>query len=100
MVEIKAASLNYRDLLQARVDAGLIPLSDGAGIVAAVGPGVRDVRSGLRVAIGFMPGWVEGAFSALKQASALGGAGGGRRAGGAHQRAGRRRRADPPRDEL
>ena len=75
VVDLRAASLNYRDLLQAGTDAGLIPLSDGAGVVSAVGPDVAAVAVGDRVVIGFMPGWVEGGFTAAKQATALGGAG-------------------------
>ncbi len=51
----------------------LVPLSDGAGLVAAVGPGVAGRRVGDRVAIAFMPTWTDGAFSAAKQAEALGG---------------------------
>ena len=75
VVELRAASLNYRDLLNARANAGLIPLSDGAGIVGAIGEGVRGWAPGDRVAIGFMPGWIEGPFSQAKQATALGGDG-------------------------
>ena len=46
-VRVRAASLNYRDLLTVegsynpRQPLPLVPLSDGAGEVAAVGPGVR-----------------------------------------------------------
>ncbi len=75
IVDVKAASLNYRDLLECKRGAGIVPLSDGAGIVSAVGAGVGGLHAGSRVVIGFMPGWVEGPFSAAKQASALGGAG-------------------------
>jgi NADPH:quinone reductase-like Zn-dependent oxidoreductase len=79
VVAIKAATLNYRDLIVRSGDYGtaqkddLIPLSDGAGIIAAVGAGVADRRVGDRVAIGFMPGWLDGPFTAAKQATALGG---------------------------
>lgn len=79
LIDLKAATLNYRDLIvrdgryggEQRAD--LIPLSDGAGVIAAVGDGVAADRIGQRVAIGFMPHWTEGPFSAAKQASALGG---------------------------
>ncbi len=74
-VAIRAASLNYRDLLQAASQPGLIPLSDGAGVVRAVGEGVPGWRVGERVVIGFMPGWVDGGFSQARQATALGGDG-------------------------
>lgn len=73
VVALRAASLNYRDLLVSGSTAGIVPLSDGAGIVSAVGPGVEGWRAGDRVVIGFMPGWAEGPFSAAKQASSLGG---------------------------
>lgn len=75
VVEIAAASLNYRDLLVAAQSPGLVPLSDGAGTIVESGDGVAPQRVGERVAIGFMPGWIEGAFSEARQASALGGAG-------------------------
>jgi len=75
VVEIKAASLNYRDQLQSAASPGVIPLSDGAGIVREVGAGVTRWRIGDRVVIGFMPGWIDGAFSEAKQASSLGGGG-------------------------
>lgn len=75
IVRIKAASLNYRDLLQARFSKGHIPLSDGAGVIEAVGSGVEGWTVGDRVVIGFMPGWAEGPLTASKAASALGGDG-------------------------
>ncbi|MFY7960889.1 MAG: zinc-dependent alcohol dehydrogenase family protein [Elsteraceae bacterium] len=73
LIDLKAASLNYRDLLQAGSVSGIIPLSDGAGLVAAVGAGVSVWKPGDRVVIGFMPGWVDGEFSQAKQDSSLGG---------------------------
>jgi len=55
-VRLRAASLNYRDLMIAAgtyfggpVDADVIPLSDGAGVVDAVGPGVTRFEEGDRV---------------------------------------------------
>ena len=57
LVRIKAASLNYRDLMIARghymggpVAANTIPLSDGAGEITAVGTAVTRFRVGERVA--------------------------------------------------
>jgi NADPH:quinone reductase-like Zn-dependent oxidoreductase len=53
VVRVKAASLNYRDLMIAtgRYSRGakylLIPLSDGAGEIAAVGSGVRTMNRAL-----------------------------------------------------
>lgn len=79
LVDLKAATLNYRDTIVRDGRYGgdqrsdLIPLSDGAGIVSAVGAGLTSRKVGERVAIGFMPTWSDGAFSATKQAEALGG---------------------------
>ena len=78
-VDVKATTLNYRDTIvqegqySGEQKADLIPLSDGAGVISAVGEGVPASRIGERVAIGFMPGWLEGPFSAAKQATSLGG---------------------------
>jgi NADPH:quinone reductase-like Zn-dependent oxidoreductase len=52
----------------------LIPLSDGAGEVLAVGPGVARVKPGDRVAGIFMQQWIEGPPDDAKAASAMGGA--------------------------
>lgn len=79
LVDLKAATLNYRDTIVqegrygGEQKADLIPLSDGAGVIADVGEGVPRTRVGERVALGFMPGWTEGPFTAAKQAGALGG---------------------------
>jgi NADPH:quinone reductase-like Zn-dependent oxidoreductase len=79
-VRVRAASLNYRDLLVAtgaydpRIKMPLIPLSDGAGEVAAVGEGVTRLRVGDRVANLFMTKWKEGELTAEKGMSALGAA--------------------------
>jgi NADPH:quinone reductase-like Zn-dependent oxidoreductase len=80
LVRIRAASLNYRDLLIVKGRYGrnlplpLIPLSDGAGEVAEVGPGVTRFKPGDRVAATFMIAWLEGGPSEEKARSALGGA--------------------------
>ena len=56
LVRVRAASLNYRDQMVVNdtyftpTTRDLIPLSDGAGDVAAVGSGVSRVRVGDRVA--------------------------------------------------
>jgi len=79
-IKVHATSLNYRDLLvasgryPARSDATLIPLSDGAGEVVAVGAGVTRFKVGDRVAGTFFQGWSGGAVSAEFTAHALGGA--------------------------
>jgi NADPH:quinone reductase-like Zn-dependent oxidoreductase len=78
LVRIEATSLNYRDLLVLRgqlgaAREGLIPLSDGAGRVVAIGPEVTHWRLGDRVAPIFYPEWIGGAYREAYGASALGG---------------------------
>src|SRR5262249_5026446 len=53
----------------------MVPLSDGAGEVAAVGQGATRFKPGDRVAAAFMPGWVSGAPTEAKARSALGAGG-------------------------
>lgn len=72
-IDLRAASLNYRDLVIASNFKDIVPLSDGAGIVSAIGEGVEDWSVGDRVVIGFMPGWVEGPITPAKKATSLGG---------------------------
>lgn len=66
VVRIGAASLNYRDILILRkacplpATQGVVPLSDGAGEVVAVGEGVRRVSRGDRVAAKYFPRWQGG----------------------------------------
>lgn len=78
LMRIRAASLNFRDVLLVRgvynpkQPLPVIPLSDAAGEVAAVGPGVRRFRPGDRVVNSFSPNWVAGPISAEKLAGGLG----------------------------
>lgn len=70
LIEMRAASLNYRDLLVTRglyPDASrpLVPLSDGVGIVADVGVDVTRVARGDRVAGIFDQSWLDGALPEL-----------------------------------
>lgn len=80
LLKMRAASLNYRDLLTVKGAYGskqklpFVPFSDGVGEVVAVGDGVTRVKVGDRVAGIFMQTWLEGEFSADKSKSALGGA--------------------------
>ncbi|MCS6799477.1 MAG: NAD(P)-dependent alcohol dehydrogenase [Myxococcota bacterium] len=66
LVRVRACSLNYRDLLVVRgqynpkLPLPIVPLSDGAGVVEAVGEAVTRVRTGDRVAGLFAPGWQGG----------------------------------------
>ena len=71
-IDLRATSLNYRDLLVAKSVKDLVPLSDGAGIVSGIGAGVEGFAVG---DLGFMPEWVEGDFTEAKKATALGGGG-------------------------
>ncbi|HEY0790867.1 MAG TPA: NAD(P)-dependent alcohol dehydrogenase [Chthoniobacterales bacterium] len=79
LVRIKAASLNYRDLvvMNGKYDrdphVGRVPLSDGAGEVAAVGSGVSRFKPGDAVAGCFFQGWISGRFQAGYHRAALGG---------------------------
>ena len=81
LVRMRAASLNYRDLMVVggRYARGgplpdLIPLSDGAGEVAEIGAGVTRVKPGDRVAGIFMQTWLGGEIEPENAASSLGGA--------------------------
>jgi NADPH:quinone reductase-like Zn-dependent oxidoreductase len=78
LVRIEAASLNYRDLMILRgqyggpTREGLVPLSDGAGRVVAIGPEVTRWREGDRVAPTFFRAWLDGPFREAYRPSALG----------------------------
>lgn len=84
LVRLRAASLNYRDLLilkgQAPTEPARVPLSDGAGEVVAVGPALPlpDASPGrwevgARVAGTFFCGWDSGRFEMRFHQAALGG---------------------------
>ncbi|MBI2767706.1 MAG: NAD(P)-dependent alcohol dehydrogenase [Chloroflexi bacterium] len=75
VVRVRATSLNYRDVLVARrTQAPVVPLSDGAGEVVAVGAGVHGVSPGDRVAGCFFPYWLDGEATPAYVRDALGGA--------------------------
>jgi NADPH:quinone reductase-like Zn-dependent oxidoreductase len=64
LVKVKASSLNFHDNVNLM---GLlpgpwprVPMSDGAGEVVAVGPGVDGLSLGQRVMGAFHPGWLDG----------------------------------------
>jgi NADPH:quinone reductase-like Zn-dependent oxidoreductase len=67
LIRVRATSLNFRDQAIAKghyfggaIKAAGVPLSDGAGVVDALGAGVTGFAAGDRVAGSFFQGWLEG----------------------------------------
>lgn len=67
LVRVRACSLNYRDqaiplgvYMGGVVDRDTVPLSDGAGEIAALGDGVTGLAVGDRVAGAFFQSWSDG----------------------------------------
>jgi NADPH:quinone reductase-like Zn-dependent oxidoreductase len=66
LMRAHASSLNYRDLMVLKgggrgpTKIGVVPLSDGAGEVEAIGEGVSRVKIGDRIAGCFHPLWFGG----------------------------------------
>ncbi|HEY5623315.1 MAG TPA: NAD(P)-dependent alcohol dehydrogenase [Gammaproteobacteria bacterium] len=75
LVRVRAVSLNHRDLsiLERGASEGVVPTSDGAGEVIAVGPGVTQFAVGDRVAGTFFAAWPGGLRTRQAMASARGG---------------------------
>jgi NADPH:quinone reductase-like Zn-dependent oxidoreductase len=80
LLRMKAASLNYRDLVVPRRGYGrqtgelpLIPVSDGVGEVVETAPGVDRVRVGERVCPVLMRRWISGPPSRERLRDNLGG---------------------------
>jgi NADPH:quinone reductase-like Zn-dependent oxidoreductase len=78
LIRVRAVSLNYRDLMMVtgaynpKQKLPLIPCSDGAGEVVAVGSGVTRVQTGDRVMGIFSQTWIAGPPSKDKSAGTLG----------------------------
>jgi NADPH:quinone reductase-like Zn-dependent oxidoreductase len=81
-IRVRAASLNYHDLLVALgrlpsrvsdISLPVVPLSDCAGEVIEVGGAVDRFQIGDRVSCAYMPDWTAGPFTPEKAQSALGG---------------------------
>jgi NADPH:quinone reductase-like Zn-dependent oxidoreductase len=80
LLKMEAASLNYRDTVLVRRGYGrfsgelpLVPISDGAGRVVAVGEGVTRVKVGDLACPIFCQGWVSGPIRDWHRAGVLGG---------------------------
>lgn len=78
LVKMKAASLNYRDLLvvtgrYSKLSLPLIPFSDGAGEIVEIGEGGSRWKPGDRVAGIFFQNWLAGRLDEAAAKSALGG---------------------------
>jgi len=78
VVDVQALSLNFRDLLvikglyNPKLKLPAVPISDGAGVITAVGPNVERVRTGDRVVSHFVSGWIDGPFKAEYAGTTLG----------------------------
>lgn len=63
-VRLHASSLNFHDYLVASggipTEDGRIPMSDGAGVVEAIGEGVEEFAVGDNVVSTFFPPWLDG----------------------------------------
>lgn len=79
LVRMKAASLNYRDILVALgvynkgIPLPRVPLSDGAGEIVEIGSAVTRFKIGDRVSPNFFSDWLSGSINQTVKASDLGG---------------------------
>lgn len=78
LIRVRAASLNFRDTIIAKgsypgpLAQQVVPISDGAGDVVAVGPEVTRVKVGDRVTANCSCDWVAGPHIAEYRANSLG----------------------------
>ena len=79
LIRMRAASLNYRDLIMVGGAYGrggtplpMTPLSDGCGVVEAIGEGVTRFATGDRVSSLFFQKFIAGKPTMASQMSALG----------------------------
>ena len=69
VLDVKAASLNWRDLeiitgqFFFKKPPTRVPVSDGAGVVIAIGDGVKKIRIGDRVVCNHFSDWISGPWS-------------------------------------
>lgn len=81
LVDLRAASLNYRDLLilkglyNPRLPLPQVPVSDGAGVVLEAGDEVTTFSPGDRVITHPVVGWEDGRFRREYSSATLGGPG-------------------------
>ncbi|KAK3670198.1 hypothetical protein LTR78_009954 [Recurvomyces mirabilis] len=79
LVKFSAASLNYRDLAISQgkypwpTKDGVVPLSDGAGVVESVGKHVHRFRKGDKVITLFNQGHLAGSLDAYSMTTGVGG---------------------------
>ena len=80
LIKIKAASLNYRDIIMISGGYGkmggvppFVPISDGAGIIEEIGTDVKNFKKGDKVILPFFKNWNSGNINDLTALSALGG---------------------------
>lgn len=77
-VDLRAVSLNYRDLLviqglyNPNLSLPTTPISEGSGIISSTGPGVTGVRVGDEVITHFVSSWIDGTFEKRYLGSTLG----------------------------
>ena len=76
LMRVHASSLNFHDYLVVAGHiphpAGRIPMSDGAGEIAALGDGVTELAVGQRVIGSFFPDWIDGTATRANTAAVTG----------------------------